>query len=142
MFTLLIGLLTLQLFEAGNRLRPGLGWAAAVAVIAAAQALALFEGRGRYFLFILVFYLTDRWPVRKRALLWLVLLPLARYAFTWDVAVQALFGTLEPRWMLLWLINAMGPFLGVMLTFFTTESVAPPSPWTNTCGTPSTPPIC
>lgn len=118
LFTMLTGLLTLWLFDHGNRLRPGLGWAAAAAIVALAETLALCEGKGRYLLMILTFYLTDHWTKGRKALLWLILLPVARYAFTWDVLTQAIAGTLDLRWFKLWSMNTYGPFLGVALTFF------------------------
>ena len=51
-------------------------------------------------------------------MLWLVLLPLARYALTWDTLLQAVDGTLQARWLHIWAVNAIGPFLGVACTFF------------------------
>lgn len=118
MFTLLAGLLTLTLFDWGNRLCPGLGWSLSAAVIAAAELLAIFEGRGRYLLFILVFYLTQDWPAWKKSVVWLVLLPLARYSLTWSILFGDLSGVMDGRRLVhLWLVNTMGPFLGVALTF-------------------------
>ena len=113
MFTLLLGLLTLKLMDWGNGKRAGLGYLLAAGVVIAAEHFALAEGKGRYILFILVFYLTDHWPVRKKALLWLFLMPLSRYQligmffseqFTW-------------RWFHMLCINALGPLLGVAFTF-------------------------
>ena len=118
LFTLLLGLVTLHLLETLNRRHRNLGYLAAGTVVVLAELLALSEGKGRYLLFILVFYLTDAWPRRKKLLLWLLLLPLGRYAFTWDILTQAAAGTLALRWFQLWALNAMGPILGVILTFF------------------------
>lgn len=117
MFTLLLGLLTLWLFDHGNRRRPGLGWAAAAAVILAAELLALTEGKGRYLLLILAFYLTEHWSVGRKSLLFLFLIPATRYALTWDILSQAMAGTLTMRWVHLWAVNALGPILGAAVTF-------------------------
>ena len=83
MFTLLLGLLTLRLMDWGNEKRAGLGYVLAAGVVIAAEHFALAEGKGRYILFILVFYLTEQWPARKKALLWLFLMPLVRYRLIW-----------------------------------------------------------
>lgn len=114
LFTLLLGLLTLQMTEWGNRKKAGLGYLLAAGVAAAAELLALTEGNGRYLLFILVFYLTDSWSRPKKALLWLVLIPLSRYGLTWTILTEGLF---TRRWLHLWSVNALGPLLGVALTF-------------------------
>jgi len=117
LFTLLAGLLMLYCFQWGNQLRPGLGWAVAAVIIFAAEVLALSEGKGRYLLLILAFYLTHHWSPGHKGLLFLLLLPAARYALTWDTLIQALDGTLDARWLHLWAVNALGPLLGVFLTF-------------------------
>ena len=118
LFTLLLGLLALRLLDWGNKCRPGLGHLAAGLLVVLAEVLALSEGKGRYILFILAFYLTEAWPRRKKLLLWLLLLPLGRWSFTWDILTQAAAGTLTGRWLRLWALNTMGPLLGVVLTFF------------------------
>ena len=64
---------------------------------------------------ILVFFKTERWPVRRKALLWLVLMPLSRYRLIWMTVSEKLF-TL--RWLHALSINALGPLLGVAATFF------------------------
>lgn len=116
-FTLFWGLITLWLFEHGNRLHPWLGWTLAAAVILVAEVLALAEGTGRYLILILAFYLTDHWSVSRKFLLFLFLLPVTRYALTWDLLSQAAAGTLTWRWIHLWAVNTIGPLLGVALTF-------------------------
>ncbi len=115
MFTLLLGLLTLRLMDWGNGKRAGLGYLLCAGVVIAAEYFALFEGKGRYILFILVFYWTERWPVRKKALLWLFLMPLARYSLIWEFFSEQLF---TYRWFHMLCINALGPLLGVAFTFF------------------------
>ena len=115
MFTLLLGLLTLRLMDWGNRKRAGLGYLLGAGAVAAAEYSALFEGNGRYILFILVFYLTEHWSVRKKALLWLFLMPLTRYRLIWMLFSEQLFTW---RWFHMLCINAAGPLLGVALTFF------------------------
>ena len=115
MFTLLLGLLTLRLMEWGNKKHDKLGYLLAAGVIVLSQHFNLTEGGGRYILFILVFYWTEYWPVRKKALLWLVLMPLSRYSLTWMVISERLF---TDRWLHMWCLNAMGPLLGVAFTFF------------------------
>lgn len=67
MFTLLLGLLTLRLMDWSNEKRAGLGYALAAVAVIAAEYFGLTEGGGRYVLFILVFYLTEHWTVRKKA---------------------------------------------------------------------------
>ena len=109
LFTLLAGLLTLCLYERCRALHPALGYAAAAAAVIAGELLPM-EGGGRYILFILLFYWTDHWPVPRRALLWLLVLPLAR----WRMAALLLAG---PRGLRTWCLNVLGPFLGVALTF-------------------------
>lgn len=109
LFTLLAGLLTLCLYERCRALHPALGYAAAAAAVVLGEFLPT-EGGGRYILFILLFYLTDRWPIPRRALLWLLILPLSRYRMT------ALLLT-DPGFLSTWCLNALGPFLGVALTF-------------------------
>lgn len=125
MFTLLLGLLTLRLMDWGNEKRAGLGYLLCAGVVIAAEYFALFEGKGRYILFILVFYWTERWPVRKRALLWLFLMPLSRYGLTWMVISERLF---TYRWFHMWCINAVGPLLGVAFTFLYNGKKGPSFP--------------
>lgn len=115
MFTLLLGLLTLRLMDWGNEKRAGLGYVLAAVVVIAAEYFGLTEGGGRYILFILVFYLTEHWPVRKKALLWLFLMPLSRYKLIWMFFSEQLF---TYRWFHMLCINALGPLLGVAFTFF------------------------
>mgnify|MGYP001026909070 FL=1 len=115
MFTLLLGLLTLRLMDWGNEKRAGLGYALAVWMVIAAEYFRLTEGGGRYILFVLVFYRTELWPVRKKTLLWLFLMPLARYRLIWMLFSEQLF---TYRWFHMLCINAVGPLLGVAFTFF------------------------
>ena len=115
MFTLLLGLLTLRLMDWGNGKRAGLGYALAAGVVIAAEHFALAEGKGRYILFILVFYLTEHWTVRKKALLWLFLMPLSRYGLIRMFFSEQLF---DYRWFHMLCVNAVGPLLGVAFTFF------------------------
>ncbi|MCI9156393.1 MAG: hypothetical protein HFF44_05540 [Lawsonibacter sp.] len=115
MFTLLLGLLTLRLMDWGNEKRDKLGYALAAGVVIAAQCLSLTEGNGAYILFILVFYWTEQWPVRKKTLLWLLLIPLSRYKLVWMFLSEGLF---TYRWFHMLCINALGPLLGVAFTFF------------------------
>ena len=115
MFTLLLGLLTLRLMDWGNGKRARLGYALAAGVVIAAEHFALSEGKGRYILFILVFYLTEHWTVRKKALLWLFLMPLSRYGLIRMFFSEQLF---DYRWFHMLCINAVGPMLGVAFTFF------------------------
>ena len=115
MFTLLLGLLTLRLMDWGNKKRAGLGYVLAAGVVIAAEYFSLFEGRGRYVLFILIFYLTEHWTVQKKALLWLFLMPLSRYRLIWEFFSEQLF---TYRWFHMLCINAVGPLLGVAFTFF------------------------
>lgn len=110
-FTQLIGLLTLQLMDRGNEKRPRLGYALAAIVVVLSWRVALFEGGGRYILFILAFYLTDRWSVGKKALLWLFLYPSSR----WKLLVLCV---TEGMRFSNFALNAFGPLLGVGLTFF------------------------
>ena len=115
MFTLLLGLLTLKLMDWGNGKRAGLGYALAAGGVIAAEHFALAEGKGRYILFILVFYLTEHWTVRKKALLWLFLMPLSRYRLIRMFFSEQLF---DYRWFHMLCINVVGPLLGVAFTFF------------------------
>jgi len=114
MFTLLLGLLTLRLVDWGNGKRDGLGYVLAAGVVIAAQYLSLTEGNGSYILFILVFYWTEHWPVRRKALLWLFLMPLSRYKLIWMFFSEQLF---TYRWFHMLCLNALGPLLGVAFTF-------------------------
>ena len=114
-FTLLLGLLTLRLMDWGNEKRAGLGYLLCAGVIISAEYLQLTEGGGRYILFILVFYWTERWPARRKALLWLFLMPLSRYRLIWMLLSEQLFTW---RWLHMLCINALGPLLGVAFTFF------------------------
>ncbi len=113
MFTLLLGLLTLALMDWGNGKRAGLGYALAAGAVIAAEFLNLTEGGGRYLLFILVFYLTNPWSAWKKALLWLLLMPLSRYRLIWMLFSEQLF---TERWLHVLCINAAGPLLGVAFT--------------------------
>lgn len=115
MFTLLLGLLTLRLMDWGNGKRAGLGYVLAAGVVIIAQKLALTEGKGSYILFILVFYWTEHWPVRKKALLWLFLMPMSRYGLIWEFFSEQLF---TYQWFHMLCVNAVGPLLGVGFTFF------------------------
>ena len=114
MFTLLLGLLTLRLVDWGNGKRDGLGYVLAAGVVIAAQYLSLTEGNGSYILFIPVFYWTEHWPVRRKALLWLFLMPLSRYKLIWMFFSEQLF---TYRWFHMLCLNALGPLLGVAFTF-------------------------
>ena len=125
MFTLLLGLLTLRLMDWGNGKRAGLGYVLAAGVIAAAQYLSLTEGNGSYILFILVFYWTESWSIPKKALLWLFLMPLSRYRLAWMLFSEQLFTW---RWLHMLCINAVGPLLGVALTFFYNGKKGPTFP--------------
>lgn len=111
LFTQLAGLLTLCLFTRCRSRHPALGWAVAAAAVLLGEFFPI-EGGGRYLLFLLVFYLTPHWPVPRRTLLWIILLPLSRYRLTGMLLTQ-----FSPRMLALWCLNAMGPFLGVALTF-------------------------
>ena len=124
-FTQLIGLLTLRLMDWGNGKHPRLGYALAAVVVVLSWHFSVFEGGGRYILFILAFYLTDHWPVRKKALLWLFLMPLSRYGLTWMVISERLF---TYRWFHMWCINAVGPLLGVAFTFLYNGKKGPSFP--------------
>ena len=114
MFTLLLGLLTLRLVDWGNGKRDGLGYVLAAGVVIAAQYLSLTEGNGFYILLILVFYWTESWPVRRKALLWLFLMPLSRYKLIWMFFSEQLF---TYRWFHMLCLNALGPLLGVAFAF-------------------------
>jgi len=115
-FTQLLGLIALTLWEQGQEKHWGLGALGAAAVYLLAEIVPV-EGGGRYILFILAFYLTRDWAVWKRALLWLALLPLTRYSWTWEIITTAMDGSLDGRWFYLYMLNVFGPYLGVMLTF-------------------------
>ena len=125
MFTLLLGLLTLRLMDWGNGKRAGLGYFLAAGVVIAAEHFALAEGKGRYILLILVFYLTEQWPARKKALLWLFLMPLSRYGLIRMFFSEQLF---DYRWFHMLCINAVGPLLGVAFTFFYNGKKGPAFP--------------
>ena len=109
LFTLLAGLLTLCLYERCRRVHPVLGYIAAAAAVVVGELLPM-EGGGGYLLFILLFYWTDHWPVPRRALLWLLVLPLARWRM-----LGLLFT--DSRGLRVWCLNVLGPFWGVALTF-------------------------
>lgn len=125
MFTLLLGLLTLGLMDWGNGKGAGLGYLLAAGVVISAQYLSLTEGNGAYILFILVFYMTEHWPVKKKALLWLLLMPLSRYRLIWMFFSEQLFTW---RWLHMLCINAVGPLLGVACTFFYNGKKGPSFP--------------
>ena len=125
MFTLLLGLLTLRLMDWGNGKRTGLGYVLAVGLVILAHHFRLTEGGGRYILFILAFYLTEQWPVRKKVLLWLVLMPLFRYGLIWEFFAEQLF---TYPWFHMLCINAVGPLLGVAFTFFYNGKKGPAFP--------------
>lgn len=109
LFTLSAGLLTLSLYERCRALHPAGGFAAAAAAVVLGELLPI-EGGGPYLLFILLFHLTESWSIPRRALMWLLILPLSRYRMT------ALLLT-DPGWFRPWCLNALGPFLGIALTF-------------------------
>ena len=115
LFTYLWGLLTLRAMDWGNKKRQSLGYGLAALSVILSWHFALFEGGGRYILFILSFYLTEHWPVRKKALLWLFLYPAS-------------------RWKLLYLYFTEGFrlsmffLLGVGLTFFYNGKKGPDVP--------------
>ena len=125
MFTLLLGLLTLRLMDWGNEKKAGLGYLLSAGVVIAAEHFALAEGKGRYILLILVFYLTEQWPARKKALLWLFLMPLSRYGLIWMFFSEQLF---TYRWFHMLCVNAVGPLLGVAFTFFYNGKKGPAFP--------------
>lgn len=108
-FTQLAGLLTLRAMDWGNEKRLGLGYLLAALSVALSWHFAVFEGNGRYVLFILAFSLTDHWPVGKRALLWLFLYPFSRWRLLY------LYFT-EGFHLSMFFVNGFGPLLGVGLT--------------------------
>lgn len=110
-FTQLIGLLTLRLMDWGNEKHPRLGYVLAAVVVALFLRFPLFEGNGRYILFILAFYLTAGQPKWKRALLWLFLYPASRWKLLY------LYFT-EGFRLSMFFLNGVGPLLGVGLTLF------------------------
>lgn len=109
-FTQLAGLLTLRLMDYGNEKRPQLGYVLAAVIVILSWHWSPFEGGGRYILFILVFYLTDCWPVGRKSLLWLFLYPSSR----WCLLVLCV---TEGMRFSNFTLNAFGPLLGVGLTF-------------------------
>lgn len=120
-FTQLAGLLTLRLMIRGNERRPRLGYALAALAVVLAWRLSPFEGGGRYLLFILAFYLTERWSARRKALLWLFLYPASR----WRLLVLCF---TEGMRFSNFTLNALGPLPGVALTFFYNGKKGPDSP--------------
>lgn len=122
-FTQLIGLLTLGAMDWGNKRRPGLGYALAALSVFLSWHFALFEGGGRYILFILAFYLTDHRFVGKKALLWLFLYPSSRWRL---LALTLSEGLRFSNFVL----NAFGPLLGVGLTFLYNGKKGPDIPFT------------
>ena len=123
-FTQLIGLLTLRLMDWGNERQSYLGYALAAAIVVLSWHFALFEGGGRYILFILAFHLTDHWSTGKKALLWLFLFPASR----WKLLVLTLSEGLR---FSNFVLNAFGPLLGVGLTFFYNGKKGPDLPGSN-----------
>lgn len=121
LFTYLLGLLTLRLTDWGNKKRSRLGYALAALAVVLSWHFAPFEGGGRYILFILAFYLTDHWPVGKKALLWLFLYPSSR----WKLLVLCL---TEGFRLSNFFLNGFGPLLGVGLTFFYNGKKGPSVP--------------
>lgn len=128
LFTLLAGLLTLALFDRGNRKRAGLGWVLAALVILLADRLSLTEGGGAYILYILVFHLTWDWPRGRRAILWPFLLLLGHRGLTGWLIEEALAGTATGRLVHLWALNVLGPYLGVLPTLFYNGKPGPRAP--------------
>lgn len=121
LFTYFWGLLTLRGMDWGNERRLGLGYALAAASVILSWHFAVFEGNGRYILFILVFYLTDHWPIGKKALLWLFLYPSSRWRLL-------LLTFTEGLRLSNFTLNAFGPLLGVGLTFFYNGKKGPSLP--------------
>lgn len=120
-FTQFLGLLTLRVMDWGNEKRPRLGYVLAAIAVALSWHFALFEGGGRYILFILAFYLTDHWQTGKKALLWLLLYPVSR----WRLLILCL---TEGMRFSNYALNAFGPLLGVGLTFFYNGKKGPALP--------------
>lgn len=120
-FTQLAGLLTLRLMDYGNEKRPQLGYGLAAAVVVLSWYFSPFEGGGRYVLFILVFYLTDHWHAGKKSLLWLFLYPASRWKLLY------LYFTESFR-LSMFLLNGVGPLLGVALTLLYNEKKGPDIP--------------
>lgn len=118
LFTQLIGLLLLRLMDWGNEKRPYLGYALATLGVILSWRFSPFEGGGRYILFILVFFLTETWSWDKKALLWLFLYPFSRWRLLY------LYLTEDFR-LSMFLLNGVGPLLGVGLTFFYHEKKGP-----------------
>ena len=121
LFTYLLGLLTLRVMEWGNEKRKGLGYALAVLSVILSWQFSPFEGGGRYILFILAFYLTEHWPIRKKALLWLVLYPVSRWKLLYLYFTEGLR-------LSMFFLNGVGPLLGVGFTFFCNGKKGP-APW-------------
>lgn len=109
-FTQFTGLLTLRLMDWGNEMRPCLGHILAALTMVLSWHFAIFEGGGRYVLFILAFHFTHHWSTGKKALLWLFLYPSSR----WKLLVLCV---TEGMRLSNFTLNALGPLLGVGLTF-------------------------
>lgn len=127
-FTQLFGLIALCLWKNSRKRHWLLGFVETGAIILLAEMVPT-EGGGRYVLYILIFYLTWNTAIWKRALLWLFLLPLSRYSWTWEIVTSLMAGTLDDRWLHLYLLNVLGPYLGVLLTFAYNGEKGPDHPF-------------
>lgn len=112
MFSLSLGLLTIYVFEILKE-KHALPAFLFVLVSGLFADLVHTEGSMRYVFMIFVFHLLRNTSTKKKAFLWLLLLPIINYKLWSYVIVEHEMGFLKTA-----ILNTFGVYLGIALTFF------------------------
>ena len=113
LFTLGLGLLALTVFEHFHQKgRTPLGYGAVILAGALARLLQL-EGHEGYILIIFAFYLLRNSAVWKKVLVFIPIILLSRFRLVAFVCT-------EPRMLQACVLNVLGNYMGILITFFYT----------------------
>lgn len=115
-FTLFTGLVAILIFEKLSKYDILVGLVCVVFMGMLAKVLHM-EGGYRYIAYIFVFFITWKLEAKFKILIWLIVIPLSYFSWTSEIINNLIYGTLNSRELESYIINALGPFIGVLLTF-------------------------
>lgn len=115
-FTLFTGLVALLMFEKLSKYNVLVGL---ICVLFMAMLAKLFhmEGGYRYITYIFVFFITWKFQIKLKVLIWLIVMPLSYANWTSEIINNLIYNTLNSRELESYIINVYGPFIGILLTF-------------------------